>query len=131
MSNDDGSFYIALKFKQGELDLTDGRSGYRYKPGGRMYPKKQPASAMRRRWLNEGYDARIARLWVDEDGPHIEWCDQDDNIKPVCLAKKHTVGKYPGASPYVTHTCVLDAGHSGWHCTTRTPNKYNAFQADA
>jgi len=129
MSDEDGSFYITLKFKKGELDTTPGRSSYRYKPGGRMYPKKQTASGMRRRWLNEGYDPRLVRLWIDENGqPQVEFCDLDDDIKPVCLAEKHiTRGSYT----YLDKRCVLDAGHDGWHSPTRIPNKYTAFQADA
>ncbi|ACH62163.1 hypothetical protein MYRNA_194 [Mycobacterium phage Myrna] len=131
MPDTDPSFYVTLKFQKGALDTTDGRSGYRYKPGARMYPTKQPASAMRRRWLGEGYDVRLARVWIDEDGqPHIEYCDQDDNIKPVCRATRTRQRSYPPGTTYVDRLCVLDADHGGRHCTTRQRTRYNEFDAD-
>lgn len=131
----DGAFYIALKFKAGELDTTDGRSGYRYKPGARMYPTRQPASGMRRRWLGEGYDSRIAKFWIDDKGnPQVEFCDQDDNIKPVCGVTKSSKKRWATSAtehPYwVSHRCVLDVGHRGWHSTTRKVTRHSEFQSD-
>ncbi|QZE10510.1 hypothetical protein SEA_SCOOBYDOOBYDOO_193 [Mycobacterium phage ScoobyDoobyDoo] len=125
----DNYFYVVLKFRRGELDTTDSSSSYRYKPGARMYPTKQPAGGMRRRWLGEGYDVRIARVWVDADGPHIEYCDEDDRIAPVCGATGTRSSRSLYSRPH-SIKCVLDAGHSGWHSTTRKPTPGSEFQAD-
>ncbi|ASZ74744.1 hypothetical protein KHO57_gp160 [Mycobacterium phage Phabba] len=129
------AFYIALKFTKGVLDTTDGRSGYRYKPGARMYPTKQPASAMRRRWLGEGYEARLAKFTIDEDGnPHVEYCDQDDNIAPVCGAQKTRQRTLYNdrVETVIEKRCVLDLDHTGLHSTTRDRGyrNRNDFAAD-
>jgi hypothetical protein len=82
----DGLFLV-LKFQKGELDTGSYTGSYRHKPACRSYNTIGVAKTQRTRWIKEGYQVRVASVTVDEDGPHIEYIDQD--FPPVVELCKH------------------------------------------